>query len=170
MENKIYTIKSAEVSKNGQTNGRNWQIMKMALVDDKGVETTGVSTFEVVVSGETLEGKIVTNDKGYLNFIKKLEAPAFMKQQSNTAFKTAQMEKVMDRKEQSIGKFQDTKDWSIKTSSTMRDAVLLTIAEKGDIPMRDEELGQMVVKWRKFLWNHFDIDLGDTDAITGELN
>lgn len=165
-----YKIDVCEVKKEGSTNGRNWKITEMTLIDEAGIKTEKVSTFNSVIIGQELEGEIKTNDKGYLNFIAKLEAPAFMKQQSNTAFKTAQMEKVMDRKEQSIGKFQDTKDWSIKTSSTMRDAVLLTIAEKGDIPMSDEELGKMVVKWRRFLWNHFDVDLGDTDAITGEIN
>lgn len=165
-----YKIELCEVKKEGSTNGRNWKITEMTLIDEGGIKTEKVSTFNSVAIGQELEGEIKQNDKGYLNFIAKLEPPQFMKQQSNTAFKTAQMEKVMDRKEQSIGKFQDTKDWSIKTSSTMRDAVLLTIAEKGDIPMRDEELGQMVVKWRKFLWNHFDVNLEDTDAISGELN
>lgn len=164
-----YKIDLCEVKKEGSTNGRNWKITEMTLTDEAGVKTEKVSTFNSVTLGQELDGEIKTNDKGYLNFIAKLDPPAFMKQQNATAFKTQQMEKVMARKEESIGKFQDTKDWSIKTSSTMRDAVLLTIAEKGDIPTSDEELGQMVVKWRKFLWNHFDVDMEDTDAITGNL-
>ena len=163
---KKYIIKESEVTKNGSTNGRAWQITKMTLIDETGVETEGVSTFNTVKTGETIEGKIVTNEKGYLNFVAK-ETP---KQVAGANFKSAQIEKTMERKEQSIGKFQDIKELSIKTSSTMRDAVILTVAERGEIPMSDEELSKMVIKWRKWLWNHFDVDLDDVDAITGKLN
>src|SRR3990167_8126472 len=48
------------------------------------------------------------------------------------AYKEKVIGEAMQRKEQSIGKFQDNKDWSIRVSSTMRDAVLLAIAEHGD--------------------------------------
>ena len=171
---KIFKIKWCEVTKNGNTNGRAWQITKMTLVDEEGVETEGVSTFEAVMNGGSLEGKIVTNDKGYLNFVKKLDAPAFIKQQSNTAFKTQQMEKVMERKERSISGFQDNKEWSIKVSSTMRDAVQLAVTEYNASQKNPDSSGinleYRIGQWRKWLWNNWDIELEDTDAITGKLN
>lgn len=172
MENKQFKIKWCEVSKQGSTNGRSWTITKMTLIDEEGKETEGVSTFEQVMNGGSLEGKIVTNEKGYLNFVKKLEAPAFMKQQSNTAFKTQQMEKVMERKETSIGKFQDSKEWSIKVASSMNKAIDLAIAEKGRTDETNEVLDMVgcILKWRKFIWNNWDIDIEDTDAITGKIN
>lgn len=159
---KQYTIKWCEVSKNGSTNGRNWQITKMTLVDEEGKETEGVSTFEAVMNGGSLEGKIVTSDKGYLNFVKKETA----KQAAGANFKTAQIEKTMERKENSIGKFQDNKEWSIKTASTLGKAVDLAIAEFKE----GGYLPDLILKWRKFLWNNWEVELGDTDAITGHLN
>lgn len=67
-----------------------------------------------------------------------------------SALKTAQIEKTMEKKEQSISKFQDNKEWSIKVSSTMRDAVLLSIAESKPTP-------QNIAKWREWLWNNWDV-------------
>lgn len=165
MEDKNYTIKWCEISKTGNTNGRAWQITKMTLVDPEGKETEGVSTFESVMNGGTLEGKIVTNDKGYLNFIKKLEAPAFIKQASNSAYKTQQIEKTMERKEQSIAKSQDNKEWGIKIASSMNKAVDVAIAEN-----KDNITPEDILRWRKWIWNNWDIDLDDTDAITGKIN
>ena len=169
---KKYTIKWCEVAKTGNSNGRPWSITKMTLVDEEGNETEGVSTFEAVMNGGSLEGKIITNDKGYLNFIKKLEAPAFIK--GNSAYKTQQMEKVMERKESSIGKFQDNKEWSIKVSSTMRDAVQLAVTEYNASQNNPDASGinleYRIGQWRQWLWNTWDVELGDTNAITGHLN
>lgn len=161
-ENKKFTIRWCEVTKKGETNGRKWQITKMTLADEQGVETEGVSTFESVMNGGTIEGKIVKDEsKGYLNFVKKLEAPAFIK--GNSAYKEKVINESMARKESSIGRFQDNKEWSIKVSSTMRDAVQLAIAEQDPTP-------DNILKWRKWLWNNWDVELEDTDAITGKLN
>lgn len=165
MEDKIYKIKWIEVKKTGETNGRKWQITEMTLEDDQGVETSKVSTFENVINGGTIEGKIVTNDKGYLNFVKKPEAKAV----ANANFKTQQMEKVMERKESSINKFQDNKEWSIKVASSMNKAIELAIAQKDEIPSH-MTMQDTIIYWRKWIWNHWDVELTDTDAITGKLN
>lgn len=149
-----YKILWCEVKREGSTNGRAWKITEMSLEDEAGVKTDKVSTFNNVAPGQEIEGDIKTNDKGYLNFIPKLEPPAFIK---NNNFKTQQMEKVMEKKEQSITKFQDSKEESIKVSSTMRDAVLLTIAEKGNTQMSANEMKSMIEKWRYWLYEKWEM-------------
>lgn len=156
---KKYKINFCEVKRTGNTNGRAWSITEMALVDEEGNETTNVSTFDSVAPAQEIEGQIVKNEKGYLNFVKKPEP----KQVAASNFKTAQMEKTMERKENSIKGFQDNKELSIKISSTFRDAVALSIAEGK--PEADR-----ILAWRKWLWNNYDVDIDDTDAITGRIN
>lgn len=72
------------------------------------------------------------------------------------AFKDAQIEKVMDKKNESIGKFQDNKELSIKMASTMRMAVDLAIAQYGDKTVLDT-LEQGIEKWRAWCWEHWDM-------------
>ena len=76
------------------------------------------------------------------------------------AYKEKVIGEAMQRKEQSIGKFQDNKDWSIRVSSTMRDAVLLAIAEYGDKTNLDT-LEQSIRKWRNYLNENWEIDPKD---------
>lgn len=128
--------------------------------------------FDTIAAGVEIEGEFWQSQAGksYLFAPKpKLEAPAFIKQASNSAFKAQQIEKTMARKEESIGKFQDTKEWSIKVASTMGKAVDLAIAEKTP-SMDGQDLAEAILKWRKYLWNNWDINLEDTDAISGKLN
>jgi hypothetical protein len=103
---------------------------------------------------DTWDGELVKNEKGYW----KLVTP---KAVAGANFKTQQMEKAVARKEESIGKFQDNKDWSIMTSSTMRDAVLLALAEYQDPKVLDT-LEQGIEKWRSYLIAHWEIDYKDT--------
>lgn len=139
------------------------QYMVMNLLDEAGKETQNVSTFDLTYTlAQEIEGAIVQNGN-FLNW-KPLEAPEFIrKQASNSAYKTQQMEKVMERKEGSISKFQDNKEWSIKVASSMNKAVDLAIAEQAVTP-------EDILRWRKWIWNNWDVDLEDTDAITGKIN
>lgn len=142
-ENKKYQIDWSEIVKEGSTNGRPWKITSMTLKDEQGNITEKVSTFNPVMTGEFITGKIVKNEKGYLNFMNELKAPSFAQN------KTKQMEKVMERKEESIKTFQTNKEESIKISSTMRDAVLLAIAE-------GSPTSETIQKWREWLWLNWD--------------
>lgn len=99
------------------------------------------------------EGDLEKNDKGYW----KLVSP---KAVAGANFKTAQTEKLMDRKEQSIGRFQDDKEWSIMVSSTMRDAVQLAISEIKDIKTLNT-LEQDILKWRNWLIENWDVQRTD---------
>lgn len=102
---KQYSIVWAEVKKEGETNGRPWKITEMTLKDAEGVETEKVSTFDAVNNGETVEGEIIKNDKGYLNFKKLSDKKPNMDrliEKKQTGIIEAQ-----GRKEESIGKAQD---------------------------------------------------------------
>lgn len=146
---KKYEIISVEIKKEGKTNGRPWKITEMNLKDEQGVVTDKVSTFDNVMAGSVIEGKIVTNDKGYLSFqTKKAEAKA--------NFKTAQTEKLMERKETSIGKFQDSKEWSIKLASSMGKAIDLALAEEKE--MNDESRKLSIKKWREWILNNWEVN------------
>lgn len=75
-------------------------------------------------------------------------------------FKTAQIEKMVERKETSINKFQDNKEFSIMVASTMSGAVALACAEFKDKTVLDT-LDQAVLKWRTFLLANWNIDPKD---------
>lgn len=96
------------------------------------------------------EGELVKNEKGYW----KLVSP---KAQAGANFKTAQTEKLMARKEESIGQFQKTKEWGIMEASTLRMAVDLAIAELKDPTVLDS-LEEGISKWREYLVKSWDLD------------
>jgi len=106
----IYKIVWCEVKKKGNTNGRDWAITEMNLEDPEGNTVEKVSTFDSVQNGGTIEGTILKNDKGYLNF-KKLEAPDFIKNQRGGAYKEKVIGEAMEKKSQNIKEAQDRSAW-----------------------------------------------------------
>lgn len=151
----IYSIKWCEVKKTGTTNGRDWTITEMNLEDSEGKTTEKVSTFEPVMSGGTIEGTIVKNDKGYLNF-KKLEAPDFIKQQRKPDISKS-VEKAQERTAEGVKIAQERTSWSVKTSATMRDAVMIATA-RGISGWDKDEIEKAILKWREWLWTNFDVE------------
>lgn len=129
-------------------------------IDENGNEIgkeTKVSFWNGEVSMEgglfkpTIVGELGTNAKGY----PVLNTP---KQAAGNNFKTIQAEKLMDKKEHSIERFQDSKEFAIRTASTMSGAVALAVAQftdKNDL----RTLEELVEHYRRFLWNHWS----DTD-------
>lgn len=105
---------------------------------------------------ETIDCELEKNDKGYW----KLLTP---KKTAGANFKTQQMEKVMEKKEQSISKFQDNKEWSIKLASSMGKAVDLAIAEFKN-PNDLDMLETKILKWRKWILNNWDVEPTDLNA------
>lgn len=76
------------------------------------------------------------------------------------AFKSMQIDKAMGRKEESIGKFQDSKEYGIKVSSTFRSATDTAIAEYQEnhrISTTGPTLEQLFEKWREYYWMRFDV-------------
>jgi len=76
------------------------------------------------------------------------------------AYKEKVIGEAMQRKEVSIGKFQDNKEWSIMTASSMNKAIDLAIAEYRDETILDT-LEQGIKKWRDFIITNWEIDPKD---------
>lgn len=146
-----YIIESTEVVKEGMGEKGPWKKSAMTLRDEEGKMVENVATFLEVSKGQELEGSIEKNEKYHsLEFKKTLNKPNFMK-------KPVDFSKVMEKKEASIGRFQDNKELSIKIASTINKAVDLAIAEKTDPTVLDT-LEQGIIKWREWLWTHWDAE------------
>lgn len=150
----IYTIKSAEAVTT--TTGKPMKKLSMVGTDEIVVSVNIFSDFPHyadITVGSSIDGELKKNDKGYTNLysneIKTRGA-------APSAFKQKVIEETMQRKETSIGKFQDNKELSIKVASTMNKAVELAIAEIRDIKTLNT-LEQDILKWREWLWNNWDV-------------
>lgn len=104
--------------------------------------------FANIVEGSVITGKM-SMDGQYWNI-------SFENQAPKSNFKAQQIEKAVERKEQSISKFQDTKELSIKIASTMNKAVDLAIAEIKDVRTLNT-LEADILKWREWLWRNWDV-------------
>ena len=76
------------------------------------------------------------------------------------AYKEKVIGEAMQRKEASIGRFQDSKEWSIMTASSMNKAIDLAIAEYRDETVLDT-LEQGIKKWRDFIIENWELDPKD---------
>ncbi len=148
---KILKVEDLKTSKGGD-------YKKVDVEQIGGAVVTGVSAFGFkfpdlasLVVGAEIEGSIVI-DGNYKNLVGAIEKP-----KGNPGYKTAQIEKVMERKEASISTFQDNKELSIKMASTMRMAVDLAIAEYTMNKGSFDKLEELVPKWREFAWNNWDV-------------
>jgi hypothetical protein len=110
--------------------------------------------FANVIVGSVIRGKIEPNGQ-YMNLVSELQINKPTEARGGV-YKTAQIEKTMERKEQSIAKSQDNKDWSIRTASTMNKAVELAIAEIKDITTLNT-LENDILKWREWLWRNWEV-------------
>jgi hypothetical protein len=112
--------------------------------------------FANIKEGSILVGKM-TKEGDYWNISFEGDKP---RGGQNYANKEASVTKAMDRKEKSIGRFQDDKEFSIMVSSTMRDAVSLAIAEIKDITTLNT-LERDILKWREWLIANWNVDEKD---------
>jgi|SRR3990167_4569772 len=113
--------------------------------------------FANVKAGSVVRGQLV--EKGqYTNLLSETQNKP--RGGGNYANKEASVTKAMDRKEKSIGRFQDDKEFSIMVSSTMRDAVQLAIAEIKDITTLNT-LEKDILKWREWLIQNWNVDEKD---------
>lgn len=110
--------------------------------------------FSLLKEGSVVRGQLVQKGQ-YTNLLSETQNKP--RGGASGAFKTAQIEKTMERKEQSIGKFQDNKEWSIMIASSMTNAVNLAIAEFRDKTVLDT-LDQAVLKWRQFILDNWEVD------------
>lgn len=121
--------------------------------------------FANVKQGSIVRGQLVVKGQ-YTNLLSETQNKP--RGGASNVYKEKIMGEAMERKERSIGTFQDNKEYSIRVASTMSGAVALAVAEYKDKTVLDN-LDQAVLKWRKFLWNNWEVDLKDTDPFTGNL-
>lgn len=128
------------------------------IVDDVAIWSS-FPDFANLKDGDVVMGELEVKQNGqYTNKTLNYPKPANSSPRGSYAAKGPAVEKAMERKEASIGKFQDNKELSIKISSTMRDAVLLAIAEfnaDGGKNNTTHSLDELILKWRKWLVEHW---------------
>jgi len=107
--------------------------------------------FANIKEGSEFEGKMV-KEGAYWNlpFENATSRPG-----GNPGFKAAQIEKVMDKKNESISHFQENKEMGIKVSSTMRDAVLIATSLTPD-QWQSTTMQEEIRFWRQWLWTEWD--------------
>lgn len=113
--------------------------------------------FANITGGSLVRAKLEQNGQ-YWNLVSETQGKP--RGGASGGFKTAQAKEVVDYKDVKIGKRMDDKDFSIMTSSTMRDAVSLAIAEIKDITTLNT-LEQDILKWRQWLLNNWEVDPKD---------
>jgi len=94
---------------------------KVSLRSDEG-EHEGIGifdNFEAIQVGQELEGTVKQNDRGYWNFYPERK-PA--------GNRTAQMERVMEKKSENVAHAQDRKEHSMRITGASRDASLFVVA------------------------------------------
>ena len=161
---KEYTISLVE-DKN-----KDWKIVTLEVVEGDGsvmYEDVSVNrvnkkgeifpNFDNIKVGERVKGNLWSSSAGK----RYLFAPSPIKTQGGAnkasgGYKTQVIKEAQETKRKDIETAQENKGQSIKISSTMRDAVLLTIAEKGDGVMTAEDMEENIIKWRKWLVNHWE--------------
>jgi hypothetical protein len=108
--------------------------------------------FANLKEGSVIRGKLEQNGQ-YWNLVSETQGKA--RGGANTGYKTAQIEKVMDKKNESISHFQDNKELSIKIASTMRMAVdiatSMTEAQWHGTSMEEE-----IKYWRAWCYSEWE--------------
>lgn len=136
-----------------ENKNNNWKIV--SLTDISGAQFENVSinrvnnrgetfpNFDTIKPGEQIEADLWTSDSGK----KYLFAPKNLKKGGNTNIQAAQQRKAAD-----IEKAQDNKEIGIKTSSTIRMAVDIAIAQDNPSP-------ENITKIRQWLWSNWEVDI-----------
>ncbi len=75
------------------------------------------------------------------------------------AFKQAQIEKTMDKKNEFIGKTLDRKEDSIRLAGAQRDAVLIVTTRYNDPEMSIADFKNEILKWRDWFLTEFNKDI-----------
>ena len=136
------------------------------VIDCDAVNVDGTESINGSIWRDQKDGSTFPNFD-YLKDGSEIEANAWTSPTGKTSFfppkpkgeirrSPAAITKAMQDKKESIKEFQGNKEESIKISATMRDAVLLTVAEKGDGVMGAADMAEAILRWRKWLWTHWD--------------
>ena len=108
--------------------------------------------------GDIVEGEIVMKGQ-YKNFHIKKE------QVARGGGASAGIKVAQERKQEMIEKTMDRKEDSFKITATFRDATILTQTWSTKAPFpTSQEIEEKWVYFRKWLWEHYDMDITDTKA------
>jgi hypothetical protein len=127
---------------------------------EEGTETKATS-FDLLDKkiGDVVEGELIKNGQ-YTNFKihKEVKAGGFGGNSANIA-------KMQEKKNENINKIIDRKEDSFKVSATFRDATILTQTWSAKAPFpTSQEIEEKWVYFRRWLWEHYDMDITDTKA------
>lgn len=131
--------------------------------DTNGQVTEKVSTFDPVIEGKSVEGAITQNGQ-YMNFK--------ITKQFQTGGKTGQIERVMERKNESISHFQDAKEKSIQLAGSIRCATdyVTALFNNAIFDSREEKdqamkikLREMIIYYKNLYENPQDINPSSSD-------
>lgn len=106
--------------------------------------------FANIIPGSVIRGKLEQNGQ-YWNIISETQSKP--RGGASGGFKQAQIEKVMEKKSESIAHFQDKKEESIALAGAQRDAVLIvtTMLAKSDSEWKTaKEVEEQITKWRNW--------------------
>lgn len=118
------------------------------LTDEQGVEYTGINAFNGEFNvADTWHGELQKNGNYY-----NLVSPKMV---AGSNFKAQQIEKAVERKEHSIERFQDSKEFAIRTASTMSGAVSIATAVFKQDPNDLRTMEELVLHYREWLWTHW---------------
>lgn len=159
------------VSTGDATTKTNRPYKKLTVRNEKGEEHkvnifSDFPDFANIKVGTVIRAKLEANGQ-YMNLISELQVNSAPR--ASGGFKTAQIEKIVERKESFITKSQDNKEWGIKLASTMNKSIDLAIAEYTKNPSSLFNLDECILKWRKWIWNNWQVDLKDTDPTTDKI-
>lgn len=137
--------------------------MNAQLLDQNGTTTDNVSiwadfpNFDKILNGGEIEGDLVpAKDPKYGPTL----YPPKPENSQPVAFKRqpGAIKQMMETKDQNITKHTENKEHAIKVSSTMRDAVLIatTIISNSHIETSNGDMKDLILHWRKWLWENFD--------------
>ena len=152
-----YQVSWIKEDTKGNTNGRDWIKYEVTLKDEQGNETTA-KTFDNLGNGTTVEGEITENQWGK-NF-KKAPSP---KAVAGAKFKNAQIKETMEIKNQSIKTFQDSKEFSIMTASTLRMAVDVVTAFDSKAQLSSQDIKNEILYWRQWFMENWSVDKTDVN-------
>lgn len=142
---------------NINANGKSWK--KMSLKDETGAMVTDVSvwpdcpTYPEITLGVDILGGIVTNAKGYKNFVINAAKPY-----TKSAPRTKDIEAAQERKSEMVKEAQENKQTGVEVSATFRDATQVALAQLSGKSFSDDEFKDCWLKWRGWLGANFDPD------------
>lgn len=111
--------------------------------------------FDDIINGGSVDGELWTSQAGK-NY---LFEPKPEGKKGNGAYKEKVIGEAMHRKEESIGKFQDNKEWSIMTASSMNKAIELAIAEMNALTDKNPAtLASRIINWREWIITNWTVN------------